>query len=59
MKLRKGYFFAIIGILTMLVGLLLDITPQQKIVAILFMVISIFMGVIGIVTGPVHTKRRI
>ena len=59
MKFRKGYLFAIIGLLTLLVGLLLDITPQQKETAILFMVVSTLMGVIGIITGPRHKKQGI
>lgn len=59
MKFRKGYLFAIIGILILLVGLLLDITPQQKVVAILFMVVSMIMGAIGIITGPRYKKERI
>ena len=59
MKFRKGYLFAIIGIFTLLVGLLLDITPEQKIAAILFMVVSMLMGAIGIITGPRYKKERI
>lgn len=59
MKFRKGYLFAIIGILTLLAGLILDTTPQQKATAILFMGVSMLMGIIGIITGPRYKKERI